>query len=107
MKVTEKEKEVLSNIVNSEFMGVEGEAMIGVPIWSWSATNRSRSLAGALGSLTKKKLVVSKTEKEGRIVFLTKEGFDAAMEITDNDAVTESNVDVKAIEAEVEVVEAQ
>ena len=107
MKVTEKEKEVLYNIVNSEFMGATGEAMIGVPIWSWSATNRSRSLSGALGSLTKKNLVVCKVEKEGRTVFLTKEGFDAAMEITDNDAVTESNVDVKAIEAEVEVVEAE
>lgn len=79
IKVTAKEKEVLLNIVNSEFMNVTGEAMIGLPIWSWSATNRSRSLAGALGSLTKKKLVVSKVEKEGRTVFLTKEGYDIAM----------------------------
>ena len=107
MKVTEKEKQVLSNIVNSEFMTVSGEDMVGVPIWSWSATNRSRSLAGALGSLTKKNLVVSKVEKEGRTVFLTKEGFEAAMEVTAPVAVTEPDVDVKAIDAEVEVVEAE
>jgi hypothetical protein len=107
IKVTEKEKEVLSNIVNSEFMNVTGEDMIGLPIWSWSATNRSRSLAGALGSLTKKKLVVSKTEKEGRTVFLTREGYDIAMTVAVSNAVTlneKANVDAEAIEVEVEVV---
>jgi len=118
IKVTEKEKQVLQNIVNSEFMAVSGEDMVGVPIWSWSATNRSRSLAGALGSLTKKNLVVSKVEKEGRTVFLTKAGFDIAMADAVSDAVSKIDAEaaakaeaeeveiaeIEAIEADVEVV---
>lgn len=102
IKVTEKEKEVLTNIVNSEFMHASGEDMVGMPIWSWSATNRSRSLAGALGSLAKKNLVISKVEKEGRTVCLTKAGFDIA--ITFSKAVVEPNaaevVEPKLVDAE-------
>ena len=108
IKVTEKEKEVLTNIVNSEFMDVTGEDMIGVPVWSWSATNRSRSLAGALGSLTKKRLVVSKVDKEGRTVSLTREGFDIAIEFANEATIVNhtDEVEVKNVEvAELEVVE--
>lgn len=62
--VTELESQVLKNICLSEYG--EGETIqqrIGEPVWSWSATNQKKNLAGALGSCIKKGLCESDGEK--------------------------------------------
>lgn len=52
--ITTLEKNVIKNIINSEYMDAKDEMMINWGVWSWSATNEDKQLAGALGSLVKK-----------------------------------------------------
>lgn len=73
--VTDLEKQVIENIINSEYMDAEGEQMIDWAVWSFSATNETRQLAGALGSLVKKELCgVDDTEKDPSC-WLTADGY--------------------------------
>lgn len=75
MNITELEKQVLSNIVNSEYMGATSIQMIDWAIWSFSATNENKQLAGALGSLVKKGLCFSDDEDNDPICGLTEQGY--------------------------------
>lgn len=79
--VTKIEKEVIQNILNSEYMDAKDERIIDWPVWSFSATNNTKRLAGALGSLTKKGFVVCEKEQgEGETCALTRSGFEWAKE---------------------------
>ena len=74
--VTDLERQVIENIINSEYMDVTGEDMINWGVWSFTATNEDKKLAGALGSLVKKGLVYSDDEVgNDSTCALTKEGF--------------------------------
>lgn len=58
MNLTELEKKVMINIAESEYADVSVlDDLIDFPVWSFSATNETKQLAGALGSLAKKGLV--------------------------------------------------
>lgn len=61
MNVTELEKQVLINIKNSEYQ--DGEYLVDFWVWSFTATNETKKLAGALGSCVKKGLVNCYKEK--------------------------------------------
>ena len=73
--VTDLERQVISNIINSDYMDVEGERMINWGVWSFSATNETKQLAGALGSLVKKGLCFADDRHEEPLCGLTKEGY--------------------------------
>lgn len=78
--VTDLEKEVIKSIINSEYMSQAGEGMIDYSVWSFTATDERKDLAGALGSLVKKGLCfanefhTTKTKVEP-VCGLTKEGY--------------------------------
>lgn len=56
--ITELELKVLTNIMNSEYMDYnKPEDMINNSVWSFSVTNSTNQLKGALGSCVKKGLV--------------------------------------------------
>jgi hypothetical protein len=74
--VTELEKQVLKNIINSEYMDVTGKDMINWAVWTFSVTNEDKQLAGALGSLVKKGLCSVEEEESETVCYLTKEGFE-------------------------------
>ena len=77
-KITNLEKEVIQNIINSEYMDAQGEQMINWAVWSFSVTNQTKQLAGALGSLVKKGLCgVDNTEKDPAC-WLTQKGYNLA-----------------------------
>lgn len=74
--VTDLEREVISNILNSEYMDADGEQIINWGVWSFSATNEKKTLAGALGSLVKKGLCFSQDGDKGdHVCGLTREGY--------------------------------
>lgn len=56
--VTDLERQVVNNIIKSEYMDATGDDMVNFPVWSFSATNSTKQLSGALGSLVKKGLVI-------------------------------------------------
>jgi hypothetical protein len=72
--VTDLERKVIENIINSEYMDTTNEEMINWGVWSFSATNENKQLAGALGSLVKKGLCFS-DDNEDPICGLTEKGF--------------------------------
>lgn len=76
--VTNLERQVIQNIINSEYMDESGEQMINWGVWSFSVTNQTKQLAGALGSLVKKGLVICDDTEEDDTCALTKDGFDWA-----------------------------
>lgn len=81
--VTDLEKQIIQNIINSEYMDAEGEQMINWSVWSFSVTNEQKDLAGALGSLSKKGLVACEGSWEGtgsddHTCCLTEQGFNWA-----------------------------
>lgn len=77
--VTDLEKQVIQNIINSEYMDVNGEQMIGWGVWSFSATNENKQLAGALGSLVKKGFCFCENDEgNDESCGLTLEGFNWA-----------------------------
>lgn len=74
--VTGLEREVLKNIINSEYMNAEREGMINFPVWSFTATNETKQLTGALGSLVKKGFVCSDNNgSDDPCCFLTADGY--------------------------------
>lgn len=73
--VTAIEREVIKNILNSEYMDGQGEQVVDWPVWSFSATNSTKRLAGALGSLAKKGLVVCEDDET---CALTRSGYEWA-----------------------------
>ena len=75
IKITKLEKRVLFNIINSNFMDVTGTDMIGEPIWSFSATNENKQLAGALGSLVKKGFCQCGEHEGSEVCMLTEAGY--------------------------------
>ena len=75
MNITDLEKQVIQNILDSEYMDATDEQIINWAVWSFSVTNETKQLAGALGSFVKKGLV-SCDECEGdETCALTIEGF--------------------------------
>lgn len=80
-EITELENQVLQNIVDSEFMEAEGLEMIGFSIWSYSATNEDKQLAGALGSLVKKGLCATQDYDSDSICWLTADGYQICKEM--------------------------
>lgn len=74
--VTDLERQVIENIINSEYMDAQGENMVDWAVWTFTATNENKQLAGALGSLVKKGLVYSDDESgNDSTCALTKDGF--------------------------------
>jgi len=74
--VTDLERKVIENIINSEYMDAKGEDMINWGVWTFTATNENKQLAGALGSLVKKGLVYSDDESDNdSTCALTVDGF--------------------------------
>ena len=73
--VTELERRVVENIINSEYMGAAGEDMINWAVWSFSVTNETKQLAGALGSLVKKGLCSCDISEGDETCALTAEGY--------------------------------
>lgn len=73
--VTSLERKVIENIINSEYMDASGEDMISWGVWSFSATDEKKQLAGALGSLVKKGLCFSEDEDSDPVCGLTREGY--------------------------------
>ena len=74
--VTDLEREVIKNIIHSEYMNANNDEMIDWPIWSFSATKENKHLAGALGSLVKKGLCFCcKHKGEDETCGLTVEGY--------------------------------
>ena len=54
-RLTDLEKQVMINIAESEYINVSSlDELVNYPTWSFSATNSTKQLAGALGSLVKK-----------------------------------------------------
>ena len=78
--VTELEQTVIQNIVNSEYMGATGEKIINFPVWSFSVTNSTKKLAGALGSLVKKGFAECDVSEGDETCTLTREGYIWAQE---------------------------
>ena len=64
MNVTDLEKEVLINIKNSEYQ--DGSPLNDSWVWSFSVTNESKQLAGALGSCVKKGLAKCYVDKNDK-----------------------------------------
>lgn len=87
MKTTELENQVLIRIAKSEYIDVSSiDELVDFPTWSFVATNETKELAGALGSLAKKGLVGCDNEKGDRgqnqeCCWLTKEGVQVLKEI--------------------------
>lgn len=78
--LTPLEKQVLQNIVNSDYQcgDATNRCIIDHAVWSFSATNEKKDLAGALGSLVKKGLAgVDHQPKEDPICWITEAGFEA------------------------------
>ena len=76
--VTTLERNVISNIIGSEYMDcTKDEEMIDWGVWSFSATNSRKDLAGALGSLVKKGLCFAefKPGDNDHVCGLTREGY--------------------------------
>lgn len=73
--VTNLEREVIINIINSEYMDASGEQIIDWSVWSFSATNGKKNLAGALGSLVRKGLCFSQDDEKEPVCGLTSEGY--------------------------------
>jgi hypothetical protein len=58
-ELTDLEKAVMINIAESEYIDVASlDELVDYPTWSFVATNETKILAGALGSLVKKGLVI-------------------------------------------------
>lgn len=74
MNVTELEKQVLINIKNSEYQ--DGSSLINSWVWSFSVTNETKQLAGALGSCVKKGLAQCCDHDDDETCTLTQEGVD-------------------------------
>lgn len=82
MDLTKLEKQVLENILSSEFMDAQGEQVINWGVWSFSVTNETKELAGALGSTTKKGLTgVEQEPGEDSVCYLTRKGYEVAKEL--------------------------
>ena len=73
--VTPLERQVIENIIDSEFMDAVDEQMINWGVWSFSATNERKDLAGALGSLVKKGLCFTVDDEVDHACGLTEEGY--------------------------------
>jgi hypothetical protein len=73
--VTELERQVIQNIINSEYMDADGEMIISWGVWSFSATHSRKDLAGALGSLEQKGLVGFDHTDEMPVCYLTESGY--------------------------------
>jgi len=73
--VTDLERQVIQNILDSEYMDATGEQIINHSVWSFSVTNETKQLAGALGSLVKKGLVGCDESEGDETCYLTKDGF--------------------------------
>jgi hypothetical protein len=77
--VTPLEKQVIENILKSEYMDYQNpENVINYGVWSFSVTNSRKDLAGAIGSLVKKELVFSDDSDTDEICGLTKKGYEYA-----------------------------
>jgi hypothetical protein len=80
LQLTELEKKVMINIAESEYIDVETlDGLVDYPTWSFVATDETKELAGALGSLVKKGLVVCGSDvgdkgKKLETCWLTKDG---------------------------------
>lgn len=64
MNVTDLEREVLINIKNSEYQ--DGSPLNNSWVWSFSVTNETKQLAGALGSCVKKELAECYVDKNDK-----------------------------------------
>jgi len=73
--VTDLERKVIENILNSEYMDATGEQLINWAVWSFSVTNETKQLAGALGSLVKKGLCSCDVCEGDETCALTREGY--------------------------------
>jgi len=73
--VTDLERQVIQNIIDSEYMDATGEQMVNWAVWSFSVTNETKQLAGALGSLVKKGLCSCDISEGDETCALTNEGF--------------------------------
>lgn len=73
--VTDLERKVIENIINSEHMDAEGDQIINWGVWSFTATNESKVLAGALGSLVKKGLCICDVSEGDETCALTADGY--------------------------------
>ncbi|MCK9415577.1 hypothetical protein M0Q97_02830 [Candidatus Dojkabacteria bacterium] len=73
--VTDLERKVIKNILNSEYMDATGEQLINWAVWSFSVTNETKQLAGALGSLVKKGLCSCDVSEGDETCALTCEGY--------------------------------
>lgn len=76
--VTKLERQVIANIIDSEYMYAQDTRMIDWPVWSFSVTNETKKLAGALGSLVKKGYVVCDDTEEDETCALTTAGYNLA-----------------------------
>ena len=75
MNVTELEKQVLINIKNSEYQ--DGSSLKNSWVWSFSVTNETKQLAGALGYCVKKGLALCYHDvKDDETCTLTELGVD-------------------------------
>lgn len=85
MNITGLEKQVLINIKNSEYQ--DGSPLNNSWVWSFSATNEDKHLAGALGSCVKKGLAKSEYDlnEKDHTCSLTKKGVDYLKEIGELD----------------------
>ena len=73
--VTDLERDVIKNIINSEYMDTVGERMIDWSVWSFTATNGTKQLSGALGSLVKKGFCTCAISEGDETCALTEEGY--------------------------------
>lgn len=74
-ELTHLEKQAMINIAESEYANVSTiDELVDYPVWSFSVTNNSKSIAGAIGSLVKKQLAQCQTEDGDETVCLTKLG---------------------------------
>jgi hypothetical protein len=76
-ELTELEKKVMINIAESEYINVKSlDELVNYPTWSFVATDETKQLAGALGSLVKKGLVKCSLDngKDDETCWLTMEG---------------------------------
>ena len=73
--VTDLERQVVQNIIDSEYMDATGEQMVNWAVWSFSVTNETKQLAGALGSLVKKGLCSCDISEGDETCALTTEGY--------------------------------
>ena len=82
MNITELEKQVLINIKNSEYQ--DGTSLNNSWVWSFSVTNSTKPLAGALGSCVKKGLAICDVEDGDEVCSLTQLGVDYLKSINEN-----------------------